>query len=395
MSRVEADLVSVAVSDVTPLLQNHPGEAAYPVRRRFRYRGVMARRSAGRHLAAHVLITAALVAAALSAWRVSSLPFPDEGQNAVAVLVMVWIAVMLVWSFLRAVRSIGAPLADQERYWRLTQPPELTEHQRQILAIVLPHDLAIGGWNHSLEAWPCWSLLPDRTRRRYRDGRRGHAFATFDPVRPDVAREQLQRAFGITSAATLAAYVDELFTGRPATGPTRRSGPSQRQQTLGGSSASRELVDLAAGSWWAARLPDIAEAAGVQPQDVVNLLRPMHGRPAPLLWGDDAAMAIRAVRLAVAADLVTRDQAWQLMETPARVAFAIYPSWEKVWEAQVVARAATPGDDEWADVIARSRAAHAQALSCRWPNATLPLTPTSRTRPLPEGVRSGCGLHGG
>lgn len=333
-------------------LQNHLGDAEFPVRARSRFaREIEQRRRAlpgPNARRALVLVGLGLPFGALGLWI--ALTFWPEGTE-LANPFFGGLAGFIVGFVLAAILAsrwdAGVPRRAQRAYLEAAGIPPVTLAQQQILALDAAGDFAFGGWNSSLAFAPGWIEMPAAMRARYEDGKKGTPWEVLRLAAPDRLRVDLDSGWKIASATDLEMVVaDVLAEGR----------------------LSRQLAQAAAAPQADAMFSRIAALTGIDVFDLRELVHPADGEPPELLLAADTEWAIGAVRFAYMSGYVSADRAWELLARVAAPAFRRYADYDAYWRAVGVA---TAFRTDTLDAVATQRAHLAGLRERGWPSATV------------------------
>ncbi|TQL02048.1 uncharacterized protein DUF1266 [Cellulomonas sp. SLBN-39] len=351
------------------LLQNHPGDRAFPVgvhpgsgrRVREARRGTPAdrARTLGAVVVAVLLVLAVLVA---EPW-VLPLVAPD-GLADPGFLLAALVLVALLAAAVRTVVGVAdwaLPRREQQHYLRAGRVPPLTLRQQQLLALDALADYQIGAWNHSLEHWPCEVRLAGRVPVPPRG--RG-PYLTLPLHRTAALRGAMDRDHKVAGTDAALDALGRAFLDRSVSLPF--------VDALGGPSRDEVLTRVSA---LTGLTRDEVAARGV-PADP--------DAPARLLWAKDVMLTVAFARLAWMAGYLTEDQAWSHVERAGDVAFTLFSSWQEYWDEVRLGHAFT---EDSLGAVQAFDAVLADYRSSRWPSKALPWPAPGDVDALPDSVR--------
>ncbi|THE08256.1 DUF1266 domain-containing protein [Microbacterium oleivorans] len=330
-------------------LQNHPGDAEYPVRSRLRYARVLdAKRKSDpaemRRRAIRVTLAGAPLGIAAFVW--SRLQDVDDIVLSFFAFLVGMSIGLAIASFVLAIRDAGAPRRAQLAYIAASARQPITARQQQILALDSASDFATRGWNASLGFTPTFAELPQELRSKHRDGEQGSPWFALPVVPLKQLRGALDEQFKIVTKADAELLVaDTLALGIN----------SQRFAEVVHSDGGEHMITRVAG------LTDLAVF------DIQDLARGTAERPARLLLAADIERGIGGIRYAYVAGYLTADETWALLEPLAEKAFATYRSWEEYWREVLIA---TAFRTDSLQAVQSQRDALAELRASRWPTAS-------------------------
>ncbi|QIS40028.1 DUF1266 domain-containing protein [Clavibacter capsici] len=334
-------------------LQNHPGDAEFPVRMRNRHARAAdaARRSSPAALRKRALLITAWSAPFAIVALVIAVPLADRqdmtGPPVVAALAfMLGVTIVSVAFHLRDAR---APLTHQRAYIAAAGRSALTLEQQQILALDAVSDFSYRLWNSSLAFQPTFAELPAEHRTRHADGAEGTGRWAALPI----ASLAQQRA-ALDSQFRIASRVDlELFVA----------------DALAQGLISERFAEVAAGPDAERMLSRMAALTGRSEFEIIERTRPTGDRPPVLLLAGDSERTIGAIRFAYLAGYLPADDAWTLLRQVAARVFAAYDGWDAYWADVALALAFRTDSLE---TVQAAQRVHEGLRTSGWPAAKVP-----------------------
>ncbi|GAA6142101.1 DUF1266 domain-containing protein [Hydrogenophaga sp. 5NK40-0174] len=266
------------------MLQNHPGEASFPVKPDWNAK-VTLRLTDRERVAAHGMLTLAIITlglAGIGGGVVSDLtePFP-AGWWFVGICAMLGAVCLSVMIFLLS-RAATRRVKEQQRYCAtagISLPyPELYRQALQLDGVN-----AVGNWSETLENWPC---------ERRAKTQRMPTFVSFSLLTVDEQKSSLDADWGILTRADYLRMVEALKQGLH----------------------TREFVRDAVGPQRDALFDRLSALTGIPSSEIASLLSSSatggpNAIPA-LIWAWDWWRIFPMTRGAYIADLITEDEAW-------------------------------------------------------------------------------------
>ena len=337
-------------------LQNHPGEAEFPVRARLRHARMLdaqrSRPGGGKERRALLVTALALPFGAAGVTLgivVATSGEPEGGPAMPIVLFALGMGVgLLVAAVVFQQIDARAPRRDQLAYVAEARIRPLLLEEQQLLALDAVSDHSFGGWNSSLAFQPTWAEMPADLRAEHADGATGYEWAGLPMTTLAQHRAALDTQFRIASRDDIELFVADA-------------------RTLGPMSA--RFAEAAASDDAERMVSRMAALTGRSEFEIIDLTRPHDGRPPVLLLAGDSERTIGAIRYAYVAGYLPADDAWALIRQVGARVFATYDGWDAYW-ADVSLALAFRTDS--LDAVQSQQRVRDALVASAWPAATVP-----------------------
>ncbi len=273
-------------SPLLTMLQNHPGEAPFPVTPDWNAK-VSLRLTDRERVTVNGMVTLAVITLGLAGIGGGVLsdvsePFP-EGWWFVTACGTLGVACLFVMVFVLS-RAATRRVKEQQRYYTIAgislPYPELHRQALQLDGVN-----AVGNWSETLENWPC---------ERRVNANQTTAFVSFGLLTVDEQKTSLDADWGILTRDDYWSMVEALKQGMH----------------------TREFVRVAVGPQREALFDRLSALTDIPAAEIASLLSSSSGGPnavPALIWAWDWWRVFPMTRGAYIADLITEEEAWATM----------------------------------------------------------------------------------